>query len=56
MKYYRYFNGEQSEVAPFDKLNPAFFFLNCKLTKCDIERGSTIDEPLFVPVVEKGGK
>lgn len=56
MKYYRYFNGEESEVAAFDDINPSFFFLNLKLTKFNQEDGSTIDEPLFVPVVKKVGK
>ena len=54
--YFRIFNGEEQEVEVFDKMNPPFFFLNCKLTKCDIEDGSTVDEPLFVPVIQKGGK
>lgn len=56
MKYYRYFNGEESEVPDFDDINPSVFFLNLKLTKVKEKEGSTIDEPLFFPVVKKAGK
>ena len=37
-------------------MNPPFFFIVCKLTKCDIDKGLMVVEPLLVAAFRKGGK
>ena len=54
-KQVHFFNRERDEIPVFKEMNPPFFFIVCKLTKCDIDKGSTVVEPLLVAAFRKGG-